>query len=123
MDRLGLEASYFPLPIMEFPPAPGQGAIAIACREDDNETNALLQSINHQSTYETVMLERELMRLMGGDCSSPVGIYVSHQNERMHLNALSLSKNGLVRRLYCDFIEKVVLESLIKIADYLMGVF
>src|SRR5207302_10404508 len=54
------------LPIEEFMPAPGQGAVAIVARRDNLKVIATLRSIEHQSTRTEVDVERELGRMCEG---------------------------------------------------------
>ncbi len=57
-------------------PAPGQGAIGVQCREDDTDTRALLGLIHHPETARAVSIERDLLRVFEGGCSTPFGSYV-----------------------------------------------
>ncbi len=57
-------------------PAPGQGAIGVQCREDDADTRALLGLIHHIPTARAVSIERDLLRVFEGGCSTPFGCYV-----------------------------------------------
>lgn len=57
-------------------PAPGQGAIAVQCREDDADTRALLSFIHHADTARAVGIERDLLRVFEGGCSTPFGCHV-----------------------------------------------
>ena len=56
-------------------PAPGQGAIAATCRADNLAVIALLESISDHETVTCVGIERELLALLGGGCSAPIGAY------------------------------------------------
>lgn len=55
-------------------PAIGQGAIALQSCIDRAEVAAILRAINHAPTFTCVRAERELQRLLAGDCSVPVGV-------------------------------------------------
>src|SRR5206468_1779518 len=57
-------------------PAPGQGAIAVQVRKGDSASKAAFASLNHPSTARAVHLERELLRVFEGGCSSPFGAFV-----------------------------------------------
>ncbi len=61
------------LPMEAFPPALGQGAIAVETRADDAETTALIAAVNHESTYRCISCERAFLSLLQADCSVPVG--------------------------------------------------
>jgi len=53
-------------------PAPAQGIIGIACREEDNEMRDVLNAINHQETFIAASVERQFMQTMVGGCSVPI---------------------------------------------------
>lgn len=53
-------------------PAPAQGIVGIACREDDAEMIAACQSINHQPSFTVGTVERMFMRTLMGGCSVPI---------------------------------------------------
>lgn len=53
-------------------PAPGQGALALQCRRDDAVTRDLLLALNDTTSAAAVAAERELVRLLEGDCHSPI---------------------------------------------------
>ena len=54
--------------------AVGQGALAIECREDDDETLNLLAPLNDCNTMFTISAERALMRTLEGGCSVPLAV-------------------------------------------------
>jgi len=66
----------FQLPVGEFIPAAGQGAIAIEALSDDPVLE-IISKINHQETEECIAVERDFLRLLGAGCDTPVGIYAS----------------------------------------------
>lgn len=74
--------------VLETFPAIGQGAIALQTRQDDA---ALVAPINHLPTWRAIRAERELMRLLNGDCNLPVGVRTTQHGESMHLDALLFS--------------------------------
>jgi hydroxymethylbilane synthase len=55
-------------------PAIGQGAIALQSRADRAEVTEVLQGIDHAETHLAIRAERELQRLLAGDCALPVGV-------------------------------------------------
>jgi len=61
------------LPLSECPAAPAQGALAIECRQDDEQTAALLRSIDHPPTRRAADVERSLLALRGGGCHQRFG--------------------------------------------------
>lgn len=75
-DRItvdGVELTVRPLPTDAFPPALGQGAIAVETRADSPEVTELIAAISHHSTYRCISCERAFLSLLKADCSVPVG--------------------------------------------------
>jgi hydroxymethylbilane synthase len=54
-------------------PAPGQGALAVQCRDNDDDLLALLRAHDHGETRAQVTAERALLEGLGGGCSAPIG--------------------------------------------------
>lgn len=75
-------------------PAVGQGALAIECREDDQELIELLKKINHSYTEKTVTAERTFLHLLNGGCQVPIGGYAYLDNDEVNLTALVASSDG-----------------------------
>jgi len=59
----------------EMLPAPGQGALAVECREDDAELAALLQAVTDEASVAAVTAERSLLEAIEAGCSAPIGAY------------------------------------------------
>ncbi|MBP1947690.1 hydroxymethylbilane synthase [Virgibacillus litoralis] len=75
-------------------PAVGQGALAIECREDDDELRELLDKINDEYTTKTVTAERTFLHLLEGGCQIPIGGYAYLQGDEMVLTALVGTPDG-----------------------------
>jgi hydroxymethylbilane synthase len=73
LGRIG-EATDF-LDPAEFLPAPGQGALAVECREDDTALREALAPLDHRRTRAAVVAERALLAALEAGCSAPVGGY------------------------------------------------
>ncbi len=76
LTRLGLDkhvTEWIPLDVML--PAPGQGALAIQCRADDQTTLSLLAALEDDSTRKAVTAERAFLSGLGSGCSVPVAAY------------------------------------------------
>lgn len=54
-------------------PAPGQGAMGIQCRADDDTTRKLVSVLNDQRTEWEVTAERSFLHALGAGCNTPVG--------------------------------------------------
>jgi hydroxymethylbilane synthase len=84
--------------IAEMLPAPGQGAIAVQCRDSDSPTLALLSTIHHEPTARCVTAERNLLRQLGGGCAMPLGTLATIQSGELHLQAAIFQDDGRVER-------------------------
>jgi len=92
LTRLGLEENvtqWLPLDVML--PAPGQGALAVQCRADDEETLSLLSALEDAPTRAAVTAERQYLLGLGGGCAVPVAAYADVSRE-----TLDISLTGLV---------------------------
>lgn len=99
LERLGIDREMHTLDIDEFVPAPGQGAIAVACRSSDSETAGILRMINDADAAAETRAERRIMRIMGGICSSPIGINAKAERGGLRIRAVFFAGTS-VRR--CD---------------------
>jgi hydroxymethylbilane synthase len=71
--RLGLEDAVTEwLTAEALLPAPGQGALAIQCRAEDERVLALLRSIDDPVARAETTAERAFLRALGGGCAAPV---------------------------------------------------
>jgi len=75
------------LPRAEFLPAGGQGVIALQLRSDDDKAKALTERVNHLETLLCLKAEREFLRLLQGDCNSPVGVLATMDGKTMKMRA------------------------------------
>ncbi|MFL6589352.1 MAG: hydroxymethylbilane synthase, partial [Chthoniobacterales bacterium] len=73
------------LPLGEFLPAGGQGVIALQIRSGDRNSGDLLRAVNDPDTFSCLAAEREFLRLLEGDCNSPVGVLASISGEELSL--------------------------------------
>jgi hydroxymethylbilane synthase len=69
-------------------PAIGQGAIALQSRDDRPKITAILQKIDHPETHLAIRAERELQRLLSGDCAMPVGVRTRILESRIQMEAI-----------------------------------
>ena len=76
LQRLGLADRLTEvLPQTVMVPQVGQGALAVECRAGDDETIALLGSIEDRPSRTAVDAERGFLAELGGDCSLPAGAH------------------------------------------------
>jgi hydroxymethylbilane synthase len=73
LKRLGLEQHAASIVDSEtMPPAPGQGALAITARADDEKTLALLRPLNMVEHAVTTTAERAFLEALDGSCRTPI---------------------------------------------------
>ena len=70
-----------------FLPAGGQGIIALQARSDDNAHKEIVRAVNHAETLLCLEAEREFLRLLQGDCGSPVGVLATISGANMIVRA------------------------------------
>lgn len=84
--RLGLEnliTEYFEPSV--FVPAPGQGAIALECRANDDELRLKLRRIHDDESGQAVSAERTFLSVLGGSCTLPLGAWCEIEQFQMRL--------------------------------------
>jgi hydroxymethylbilane synthase len=75
-------------------PAPGQAVIGMECRTDDNRTQSVLTTVNHQIPYDCVKAERAFTRPLGGTCSSPIAAFCVLEDGDLRMRGQLFSANG-----------------------------
>ena len=83
--------------ISEIIPSAGQGVIALQCRKNDDNIIKLLNKINHQKTHCCVLAERNVLKILEGDCETAVGIYAKIIDKKIILEAELFSLDGTQR--------------------------
>ena len=97
--------------IDELIPCAGQGIIAIQCREDDNEIKQLLENINDQDTRTVAKAEREVLKVLEGDCDTAVGVFAKSNGEKVDLLSELFSIDGKHRYFIKKSVPKVNIKS------------
>lgn len=95
ITRLGLDqhiAAWLPFTVML--PAPGQGALGIQCRAEDERVLSILHEIHDEHAARSVKAERAFLLALGGGCSLPVGAYAQVENEMISMEGLVAATNG-----------------------------
>ncbi|MCO4744644.1 MAG: hydroxymethylbilane synthase [Proteobacteria bacterium] len=98
LARLGLSdqvAEY--LPIDTFTPAVGQGALAVQCREDDEELLGWLSAIHDPNVANEVEAERAFLEAVSGGCSVPAACHVKITGDDATVWA-AWERNDVLRR-------------------------
>lgn len=78
-------------------PQVGQGALAVECRADDEETRSALAAIDHRPSRLAVETERAWLAEVGGGCDLPVGAHARVDDDgRISLAAMIATLDGRV---------------------------
>ncbi|HET6430884.1 hydroxymethylbilane synthase [Dyella sp.] len=89
LQRLGFEPRIRArLEAPEWLPAPAQGAIAIECRSDDADVQALCVALDDVATRICVEAERAMNRALHGSCHVPVAAFAQLDGAHLHLHGL-----------------------------------
>jgi hydroxymethylbilane synthase len=78
LSRLAIDLSEFEVfkfSPREFVPAPAQGVLVLQTRQDDISLQKLLLQLHHAEVASCTNVERGVLRLFGGGCQTPLGVY------------------------------------------------
>ena len=81
----------------EIIPSAGQGVVALQCRSDDENLTRLLKKVNHQNTHDCIKAERNVLKVLEGDCETAVGAYANIEENKINLEAELFSLDGKKR--------------------------
>jgi hydroxymethylbilane synthase len=82
------------LPPEQFPPAPGQGALAVQIRAGDDDLARLIARIDDLATRLAVMTERAVLERTGGGCRAPIGVHATVADGRIRVLAGAVEPDG-----------------------------
>ena len=83
--------------VKEIIPSAGQGIISLQCREDDTDILSLLKKVNHKKTQQIAQAERNVLKILEGDCETAVGAHAVLNDEEIILEAELFSLDGSSR--------------------------
>ncbi len=93
--RLGMsDAITSQLPVDEFPPAPGQGAITVEAHLENNHMLELLKPLNHSETETALIAERAFLEELDGSCRTPIGAHATLDGDKLSLHGIILKPDG-----------------------------
>ena len=81
----------------EIIPSAGQGVVALQCRKNDQELIKLLDKVNHQPTHSCVLAERNVLKVLEGDCETAVGVIANIDRDTINIEAELFSLDGKKR--------------------------
>ncbi|MGC4024925.1 MAG: hydroxymethylbilane synthase [Mesorhizobium sp.] len=79
---------------MEFPPAPGQGAICIESRVGDDRAKAMVAAIHDRDTGLALACERAFLAALDGSCRTPIAGHARIDGDALHFSGLILTPDG-----------------------------
>jgi len=98
MDSLGLNQNISQIfSTSEIIPCAGQGVIALQCRDNDEDLIELLKQVDHQSTHSVIKAERNILKVLEGDCETAVGAFASIEGDKINLEVELFSLDGSKR--------------------------
>ena len=81
----------------EIIPSVGQGIIALQNRDEDKDTASILKKINHLETYKRAHAERNILKILEGDCETAIGAHSKINGDQITLEAELFSLDGSLR--------------------------
>ncbi|WP_415284627.1 hydroxymethylbilane synthase [Candidatus Pelagibacter sp. Uisw_130] len=98
IDSLGLNQNISQtFSTSEIIPCAGQGVIALQCRNSDEDLIELLKQVDHQSTHNAVKAERNILKVLEGDCETAVGAFANIEGSKINLEVELFSLDGSKR--------------------------
>ena len=83
--------------VEEIIPSAGQGIIALQCRENDKKIISMLRKINHDETYIRANIERNILKVLEGDCETAIGVHSKVDGDNIVVEAELFSLDGSKR--------------------------
>ena len=81
----------------EIIPSAGQGVIALQCRKNDKKIIQLLEKVDHNLTNICIKAERNVLKVLDGDCETAVGAFAKIEDNIIILEAELFSLDGKER--------------------------
>ena len=94
ITRLGTDTKISKLPINDFLPSPGQGALAIVSRKDNSSTLEMLKKIEDYRSRMEIEAERALSDSVDSGCRFPVGAVATSDANSLTLKVAVYSMDG-----------------------------
>jgi hydroxymethylbilane synthase len=80
--------------LVDFLPAPGQGAVAVEIRSDDREMKKIFSALHDDTTDCAVRAERAVLAFLGGGCHMALGAKACAVDDDLHLEAVVFDASG-----------------------------
>jgi hydroxymethylbilane synthase len=93
------------LPVEQFVPSAGQGALAVQCRAEDARTRKVIGILDDPATRRCVDAERAVIRALNADCKSPVGVHARITAAGLEILTAVAGDGGVLPvQFHCDLI-------------------
>ncbi|MDC1132490.1 hydroxymethylbilane synthase [Candidatus Pelagibacter sp.] len=107
IDSLGLNQNISQtFSTSEIIPCAGQGVIALQSRNNDEGLMELLKQVDHQSTHSSIKAERNVLKVLEGDCETAVGAFANIEGNKINLEVELFSLDGS-KRFYLKSSESI----------------
>jgi hydroxymethylbilane synthase len=95
LDRVGLLGRISErLDPRDYPPAPGQAALAVQVRAGDPELHDAVGRLDDPEARATTTAERSCLRALGGGCARPLGAHAWSEDDTLRMVAFVGSPDG-----------------------------
>jgi len=78
-------------------PSAGQGIISLQCRQEDGDIISVLEKINHKETNYRAHAERNILKILEGDCETAIGAHSVINSDMITIEAELFSLDGSQR--------------------------
>lgn len=94
-SRMKLKAKYVQhLPVEEFVPAAGQGALCIQFLKERNDIKKILEKYINKDVQVCSEQERNFVKHINGNCMSPIGVYASINKDELIITTMIANFSG-----------------------------
>ena len=95
LERLGIaDRAASVLDLDDMLPAPGQAALGVQVRDDDERILRHVRALDHPETRAAVTAERSFLAGLGGGCSAPIAALATVRGDRLAMRARVVSTDG-----------------------------
>ncbi len=94
VKRLGLKLLMSVIPLEEFLPQAGQGALGIEIRQGRTDLEEIVKILDDAPAHLCIDAERQVLSGLGGGCHAPIGVYARIEGDKIIINAGVFSLDG-----------------------------
>lgn len=97
LNRLEINSKMKRLPLEDFTPTPGQGALAVTVRKDRKDLLKIFSRIDDEPSRIETTAERVFLAKTGGGCKVPIGAIARLTGDTLTLHAMVVAPDGSER--------------------------